>query len=695
MSALTPRRIELSSPDFPVNSGHHEPNDDPWTDLASEVFTPTPCLDAMNLNFVWITLGAFLISLALNRLMIKLGGKFGLMDLPGERRVHQKPIPRAGGIAIWISFLVCAYAIVMISPGILGRFQDDWLGPFALCSRLLVAVGVLDDRGGMNAWVKLLGQVAAASLFFALRPASQGLFQDHDIPIFIDGLIFVTWAVLLINAFNLIDGLDGLCGGLALIALVFLGLIAGFGGKSGPSILLFIMAGAVVGFLRYNVHPAKIFLGDAGSMLLGFFIAAAATQATGRRAIVGVILLPIVVAGVPLLDVLLAICRRSLRNVINQWDGGSGVRIFAPDKDHLHHRLLAEGSGQRGATRILHGLSVIIAILAFLPMIFGDGLIGISVVGLLVLSLLGLKNFARVELVQAGSMLHLAVKRPIESRALQMGAFFYDTICLTLASFAAIWLEFSRANVVYENQSMIQFTATFVLLGMLALFFVKAYRRVWSRATLRDVLVIVVALLVASLLCVSLISLIEKDLAFSTARMGMFASFFAILALALPRISIDLLRELAIDAGHRRGNSKGRDEHHVVVYGAGDLGNLFFEYLKTCSAEKFKRFRIAGFIDDNRALHGRMMRGFPVLGGPEDLPEIAIREKLHGVIVAINQPKQEPLNRLRAIASKCQLNLYSWRFDLAITPLEEVLDPVGKNGTSPAGLPQVESSSST
>ena len=191
-----------------------------------------------------------MLSLALNRLMIGLGGKFGLMDEPGERRVHQTPIPRAGGIAIWISFLICAYATALLAPELLGRFQNDWLGPFALCSALLVLVGVLDDRGGINARVKLFGQALSATLFFALRPASQGLFLSWDIPIFVDGIIFVAWAVLLINAFNLIDGLDGLCGGLALIALVFLGLIAGIGGNIGAATLLFIMGGAVVGFLR-------------------------------------------------------------------------------------------------------------------------------------------------------------------------------------------------------------------------------------------------------------------------------------------------------------------------------------------------------------------------------------------------------------------------------------------------------------
>lgn len=625
----------------------------------------------MNQGFLWITVGAILLSLALNRLMIGLGSRFGLMDEPGERRVHQTPVPRAGGIAIWITFFVCGYVTLLFAPDLLGRFKYDWLGPFALCSALLVVVGVLDDRGGINAWIKLFGQATAACLFFTLRPASQGLFLSWNIPIFVDGLIFIVWAVLLINAFNLIDGLDGLCGGLALIALVFLGLIAGVGGNIGASTLLFIMGGAVVGFLRYNLHPAKIFLGDAGSMLLGFFIASAATQATGRRAIIGVILLPIVVAGVPLLDVLLAICRRSLRNVVNQLRGGEGVHVFSPDKDHLHHRLLAEGSGQRRTTRLLHGFSLIIAVLAFLPMIFGDRVIGISIVGLLVLALVGLKNLARIELIQCGSMLHLVVKRPIEFRGLQIAAFAYDTLALAASALGAVWLEYSRAPLVYGSLRTLQFSAFFVMMGVLGLFFVRTYRRVWSRTTMRDIASIVVGLLATGLLCVTFVSLIEMDLAFSTARMGLFATFFAILAIQFPRASIDLLREFALDAGHRGKNRDHMEERHVVIYGAGNLGNLFIDYLKTCSSERFSSYRIAGFIDDNPSLHGRIMRGFPVMGSLQDLKTLATEERLHGVILAISHPGREALEELRRIAGECHLNLYSWSFDLEITPLIE------------------------
>lgn len=266
------------------------------------MFLPASYLE-MVLSVAIALIAAFGFSLLLNFIMILCGGKLGLMDLPDERRVHATPIPRAGGLAIWLTFMVVSFATCAWGPQALRAVREDWLVPFAVASGLLVLVGILDDRGGVKPWWKLLGQIVAAGVFFGLRPESQGNMLGMDLPMWVDGMIFIGWAVLLINAFNLIDGLDGLCGGLALISMVSLGIMAALNDHLPVMVLMFIMAAAVMGFLRFNWNPARIFLGDTGSMLLGFFIAAAATQTTGRRAILGTILLPIAVAGVPLLDV--------------------------------------------------------------------------------------------------------------------------------------------------------------------------------------------------------------------------------------------------------------------------------------------------------------------------------------------------------------------------------------------------------
>jgi UDP-N-acetylmuramyl pentapeptide phosphotransferase/UDP-N-acetylglucosamine-1-phosphate transferase len=633
-----------------------------------------------------------LISIGLTRLLVAHAGRLGMMDQPGERRVHVTPIPRAGGLAIWLSFMLVSFGLFWLAPEWFGHFSVDWLIPFAVSSLILVAVGLADDRAGLKAWWKLLGQITAAAVFFMLRPAGDGSMLGFDMSPFLAGLAFVIWAVLLINAFNLIDGLDGLCGGLALVALVPLGFIAALNGHLEAMAAMWIMAAAVLGFLKYNLNPARIFLGDTGSMMLGFFIAAAATQPTGRRAILGAILLPIAVAGVPLLDVLLAVWRRSGRKLLNQWTGGERVGIFDADKDHLHHRLLIDKS-QKKVTRLLHAVASLLATLAFLPLIFGDRVLGISLIGLLIVVLLGLRNFARIELVQSGSVLHLALKRPGGNRRLRVAAFAYDCLALSGCALLARWLETDLFKRDSELLVTVQFTVLFVVLGMLGIYLSKAYRRVWSRATLRDLLSVMVWVGAAGLLCGTLFSLAWADASFATARVSVMATGLAMLAVPLPRCFVEILRELAVDAGHRHFNNHAdAGERPVLIYGAGDQGNLFIDYLKTCPPARCKDFRVLGLVDENPDLKGRIMRGFQVMGNLESLDELAASRPLHGVIITIDDPDAGQLQRLREIAGKRGFNIYSWCHDLTPAvvdihrPALEVASPGARNSPESVAL---------
>jgi UDP-GlcNAc:undecaprenyl-phosphate/decaprenyl-phosphate GlcNAc-1-phosphate transferase len=633
-------------------------------------------------------LASFLLSLGLNRLLISHGARLGLMDHPGERRVHHTPIPRAGGLAIWLTFLAVAFAVALAAPEWFSEFQADWLIPFAAASLILVLVGLVDDSVGMKAWWKLLGQISAAATFFILRPDSHGTLLGYETPVLVNGVIFVIWAIMLINAFNLIDGLDGLCGGLALIALVALGVLAAGNGHHMAMAMMFIMAAAVMGFMRFNLNPARIFLGDTGSMILGFFIAAAATQTTGKRAILGSILLPIAVAGVPLLDVLLAIWRRSARKLLNQWTEGKRVGIFDADKDHLHHRFLV-GRSQKKVTRLLHALATLLTLVAFLPLLFGDHLLGLSVIALLVLVLIGLRTLARVELIQTGTVLHLALKRLGGNRGLRVAAFGYDFITLTACALLAGWLESGFYRYDFTSIGSVKLTVMFVLSGMTGVYLSKAYRRVWSRVSLRDLAGVMICVSLAGLTCAVTSALIGLD--FSAVRVSLIATTFAVLAIPIPRCFVDLLRELAMDAGHRRFNKHdGASERHVMVYGAGDLGNLFVDYLKICPPAHFKNFRVVGFIDENPDLKSRIMRGFPVLGNMESVEALATKHQLHGVIVTINEPDPVQLDRLREIAKRLNFNIYSWSYDLTPEVMEvnhspTILTNRGKRGGSRVG----------
>ncbi len=607
---------------------------------------------------------ALLVSLVLNRVMLAVAPRLGLMDEPGERRIHANPIPRAGGLAIWLSFLMVmgiGLGADLLDYG--GQLTWSWLAAFAAGSTVLVAVGFVDDRQGLSPLVKLGAHVLAPSVFFFFHPIVTGFFSVGWHWGF-DFCLFVGWTVVLINAFNLIDGLDGLCGGLAAVATVALGGLSLINERFDAAILMFVMAGAILGFLKYNMNPARIFLGDAGSMLMGFFLATAATEAVGRKAVVGVILLPIAVAGVPLLDVLLAIWRRGARRFAMQLRGEKVEGgIFSADSDHLHHRLLRASGSQGRVALIMQAIAIVLALLAFLPIFLGDRLLGLSLVGFMIIGLAGLRNLTRVEMEHTGNAIHLAIKVPGRRRRVAAVLFIYDLAVLTAAGFAAVMMETNLLVRGADPLQLAKFVVIFVTLGSLSLLIARVHQRLWVRATMRDILALQFWLLMAALLTFVLFSLMDASLEWSALRLAVLIFVFSCLGVCLPRGGLELLRELALEARHRSPAREGGDAGYgpVVVFGAGDLGSLFLEHLKSSSEDFYPKMRVLGFLDDTRVLHGRQLRSFKVLGDLSCVPRLVADEGLKGIVVAIRKPRPELLDQLAELADDHGLKIYRWQ----------------------------------
>lgn len=621
----------------------------------------------MVIELILIVLLAILISLGLNRLMLVLAPRLGLMDEPGEaRRIHSKAIPRAGGIAIWVTFLTVTVGVV--SSGLLkncGQISWQWLCAFAAGSTVLMVAGFVDDKVGMRATVKLGAHILAPTVFLLIHPIYTGFFP-LGWPLWIDGCLFVAWAVVLINAFNLIDGLDGLCGGLAAVSSFALAGFAISNDRMDSALLLFIMGGAILGFLRYNYNPARIFLGDAGSMLMGFFLATAATDGVGRKAVVGIVLLPIAVAGVPLLDVLLAIWRRGARRLIKQLEGRANPGgLFDPDREHLHHRLLDSGGSQRTVAAILQGIAIVLALLAFLPMIFGDKVFSLSLIGFLVVGLVAIRHLARVEIEHTGNVIHMAIKLPGHRRRVAAILFIYDLLVLCLAATSAVMIETSFLVTGGSLVDLMRFVLVFTIIGCVCLLTVQVHHRLWVRATMRDVLSLQFWLLIAAVGTFSFFSLVYGNVGWSSLRLSVMAFVFACFGICLPRITLDLLREAGFDARHRKF-AKVRDGSGcpVVVLGAGDLGTLLLDHLKSSASDIYPGIRVLGFIDESRVLHGRRLRSFRILGGLSVVPNLVENNGLKGIILAIQNPRRELLDRLYRYAEQYDLKVYRWKVGL-------------------------------
>ncbi len=284
----------------------------------------------------------------------------GLLDEPGGRKVHRVAIPRLGGVAMAIAFAAAVGVAILMSPdlGAVGGLRPNRAAAILVGVALLVVVGVVDDVRGMRALVKLSFQVATAIVAWWLGLSIELLHLPWGIvELGILSLpITVAWIVGVINAINLIDGLDGLASGVVLTALGAFGLLAAVDGVDPTLPLIAATAGAAVGFLAYNLHPASIIMGDTGSMFLGFVVAAIAISLTQDGVHPVSPWVPIVALGVPIVDTAWAIVRRTAR----------GEPFFVADRGHIHHQLLRRGLSQRDAMLILTAASAGLGVVAVL-----------------------------------------------------------------------------------------------------------------------------------------------------------------------------------------------------------------------------------------------------------------------------------------------------------------------------------------
>jgi len=306
---------------------------------------------------------AFLFSVGMTPLVRRWALRWGIVDQPdGGRRIHQRPTPRLGGMAIYLAFLGALLCALLLG----NRVSDDLLANWRTIVAVMVAgtlvfvLGVYDDFRGANAVIKILVQIFAAMILyycgFRINALSSPFGGSWELPMALSFPLTALWIVGITNAFNLIDGIDGLAAGASVFALLSLLICSLAHGHSEISLLSIVLVGAVIGFLRYNFNPATIFLGDSGSLFLGFMAAALSLISAQKSPTLIAIAIPLVSFGLPVTEVCISIGRRFL----------SGAPLLEGDGRHIHHMLLHRGLTQRQTAILLYAICALFSLFGIL-----------------------------------------------------------------------------------------------------------------------------------------------------------------------------------------------------------------------------------------------------------------------------------------------------------------------------------------
>jgi UDP-GlcNAc:undecaprenyl-phosphate/decaprenyl-phosphate GlcNAc-1-phosphate transferase len=300
--------------------------------------------------YLTLLICCFVASIVITPLVRKLAFKIGATDKPNQRKVHQKIMPRLGGLAIYISFMIGS---LIYAP------DSKYFIPILVGSTIIVITGIIDDMREISPKVKLVGQLLAAFIVVFFGGISV---ETINLPFggvlefgYLSIPLAVLWIIGITNAINFIDGLDGLAAGVSSIVVLSISGVAWMMGDMVVFGICLVLLGSILGFLPYNFNPAKIFMGDTGSLFLGFMIAVLSLLGFKNMTVISLIV-PVIILGVPISDTLFAIIRR----LVNKQP------VFSPDKSHLHHCLLNLGYSHRQTVLIIYAMSAFFALMAML-----------------------------------------------------------------------------------------------------------------------------------------------------------------------------------------------------------------------------------------------------------------------------------------------------------------------------------------
>ncbi len=561
-------------------------------------------------------LPAFVISAVVAGLVRRLAPRLGLVDRPRLDRWHRRPVPRLGGLAIYLGFTA---PLVAHPPADLDLF------PLLLGGAAIFLVGLVDDLVRLENRPKLILLIVCAAL-----PVALGL-RFTMMPPILGAALAMVWILGATNAFNWLDNMDGVAAGIAVIAAATMAAVSLLPGSGGLASVALLLVGASAGFLVHNFPPAKVFMGDAGSGFLGFTLAAIAVMDSPRAA--SNVLLPVLVPGlilaVPIFDTAVVTVQRLMHR----------RSIFQGGRDHPAHRLVAMGLPERKAVLVLYGLSVLAGAAALLAarldtvaglltsLVFGLSLVALGVV---------LSEIRVYEHELAGDGVTLLPRAFTNKR--WIAVIVLDLVLVSIAYIGAHYLRYDgqlRAPVVEAIVTTLPVTASAKVVGF---YLTGVYRGSWRYATALDFTRVATGGSVGSLLGIVALFLWTRLEGFSRGALVM-DWLLTLVLVAGSRLSLTVLREYLA--------SQAEAGRRVLIFGAGQRGVLLLRELR----ENGHDYRPVGFVDDDPAKRGTFVQGLRVLGTRTDLPRLIREMGVEEIILAISSGSPELLAEVQAICT--------------------------------------------
>jgi UDP-GlcNAc:undecaprenyl-phosphate GlcNAc-1-phosphate transferase len=584
------------------------------------------------------------LALALTPVVRTLARRWGMVARPRNDRWHRRPTALLGGIAIFLAVGVTYLVAMEHTP-------QAWTVVGA--SALLWLIGLVDDLAQLKPYHKLIGQVMGAGIVLAAD-----LYLPWTAWPLVNSALTIFWLVGITNAVNLLDNMDGLAAGVAAIAAVFLGVNCLGNGQTAEALLLGVLAAALLGFLVYNSNPASIFMGDCGSMFIGFFLASAAlVHPLGERSrmLLPVLAVPVLVLFIPIFDVTLVTIVRKL----------AGRAISQGGRDHVSHRLVALGLSERRAVCLLYALATLSGLLGLAVRDLAPDLgVALALGFTLVLTLLGVYlagvkvyDAAEIRAARAKPLVTFLVDLSHKRRVFEV---LLDVVLVLLAFYGAQVVLFGSP---WANGAWQEFTAAvpvLVMVKMATLLVTGVYRGLWRYVSVGDLVVYARAVFLGSVLSVLALVLLFRFEGYSRAVFVLDGLLLLVL-LAGSRLTFRLFRSLLPAQASAQGK-------RVLIYGAGDGGELLLRALLTDPA---LRYVPVGFGDDDPLKKGKVIHGLPVLGGNGSLHSICEEHRVAEVLIS---SPGIPDERLREIVHECnEARVGVRRMRIEFEPLGEAL----------------------